>query len=104
MLAEHQAHLDRAAGEVKGLLDQARRDAETQKQHIVAEAQQAAAGERDRALREIGAAKSQALHELTQYSVDAAVQLAGRIVGRELTPEGHADLIRETLPQLGRDS
>jgi F-type H+-transporting ATPase subunit b len=102
LLAEHQAHLNRAADEVKGLLDQARRDADSQRQHILAEAQRAAAAERDRALREIGAAKNQALHDLTQHSVDAAVELAGRIVGRELTPESHAELIRETLPQLRR--
>jgi F-type H+-transporting ATPase subunit b len=100
LLAQHQAQLDRAADQVKGLLDQARRDAEAQRQQIVAEAQRAAAGERDRAVREIGAAKNQALHELTERSVDAAVELAGRIVGRELTPQRHADLIHETLPQL----
>jgi F-type H+-transporting ATPase subunit b len=104
LLAEHQARLDGAADEVRGLLDQARREAETQKQQIVAEAQQAAQAEKDRAVREIGAAKNQALRDLAEKSVNTAVDLAGRIVRRQLKPEDHADLIRETLPQLTRDS
>lgn len=100
LLAEHQARLDGATAEVKELLEQARRDAESQKQQIVVQAQQAAEAEKDRALREIGAAKNQALQQLAEKSVDTAVELAGRIVHRQLKPEDHVDLIKETLPRL----
>lgn len=104
LLAEHQSRLDGATEEVKGLLDQARRDAESQKQQIVTEAQQAAQAEKDRAVREIGLAKNQALQDLAEKSVDTAVNLAGQIVRRQLTPDDHADLIKNALPQLPRDS
>ena len=104
LLAEHQSRLDGARDEVKGLLEQARRDAESQKQQIVIEAQQAAQAEKERAVREIGLAKNQALQDLAERSVDTAVNLAGQIVRRQLTPDDHADLIKSALPQLPRDS
>jgi len=100
LLAEHQAKLAGATGEIKQLLDQARRDAESMKQQVLTEAQVAASAERDRAVREIDVAKSAALHELAQRSVDTAVSLAGRIVGRQLSSQDHAELIRDALTQF----
>src|SRR6476659_5074590 len=51
--AEHEAKLAAAAGEVRALLDEARRDAEHTKKSIEADGQKAAKEELDRALREI---------------------------------------------------
>jgi F-type H+-transporting ATPase subunit b len=100
LLAEHQSRLEGAAEEVRGLLDQARREAETQKQEIFVEAQQAARAEKEQAVREIAVAKNQALRELSERSVDMALGLAGRIVGRQLSPADHAELIEQALPEL----
>ena len=52
-VAEHEAKLAAAAGEVRALLDEARRDAEVTKKSIEAEGQKAAKEELDRAVREI---------------------------------------------------
>jgi F-type H+-transporting ATPase subunit b len=100
LLAEHEKKLAGAASEVKQLLDQARRDAELQKQQIVESAQAAAAAEKDRAVREIHAAKHAALHDLAQKSVSTAVSLAGEIVHRQLNTEDHSRLIGDALQQL----
>lgn len=97
LLAEHQARLAGAADEVRQMLDQARKEAELQKQQMVAEAQEAAASEKRRALAEIDAAKNSALHQLAQRSVDSAIGLAGKIVRRQLKPDDHAELIHEAL-------
>jgi F-type H+-transporting ATPase subunit b len=104
MLSEHRAKLDGAAEEVRGLIEQARREADAQKQQIVADAQQAAAAERDRAVREIGAAKNQALSELAQRSVDTAVGLAGRIVRRQLSSDDHTELINDALGKFSSEN
>ena len=56
LLADHETRLASAADEVRTLLDEGRREAELQKQRIVAEAEQAAAAEKDRALLAIEAA------------------------------------------------
>jgi F-type H+-transporting ATPase subunit b len=103
-LDEHKAQLAGAADEVRGLLDQGRKDADAAKQQILDEAQQAAKVEKNRALREIAAAKSEALTELAQKSADAAVGLAGRIVRKQLTSEDHAELIQQALEQFPSDN
>jgi F-type H+-transporting ATPase subunit b len=104
LLAEHEAKLAGAAAEVKQLLDQARRDADAHKQQIVESAQAAAMAEKDRAVREIHAAKQEALHELAQKSVATAVDLAGQIVHRQLSPDDHSRLIGDALQQFTNET
>jgi F-type H+-transporting ATPase subunit b len=97
LLAEHEARLAGTADEVRHILDQARRDADLQKQGIIADAQAAAESEKHRAVQEIEAAKNSALRELAEKSVDTALGLAGKIVQRQLSPDDHASLIAEAL-------
>ncbi len=97
LLADHEAKLAGTADEVRRILDDSRRDADTQKQQILAAAQAAAQSEKQRAVQEIEAAKNGALRELAEKSVDTAVGLAGEIVQRELSPADHAVLISEAL-------
>jgi len=104
MSADYESKLAAAADEVRSLLDEARRDAELTKQRVVAEAQEAAAAERDRALREIELAKYNALHELSDKSVTEAFHLAGNVVRRELSREDHSDLIQDTLERFPKES
>lgn len=99
-LAEYEAQLARAHEEIREMLDTAHREADAQKQEILAEAQKAAAAEKERALREIGAAKDSALGEIAKKSVDEAFSLAGKIVRRELKPDDHSQLVQEALQQF----
>jgi F-type H+-transporting ATPase subunit b len=100
LLSEHGKKLDSATEEVRGMLDEARREAEQQKQSILEQAQAAAQSEKERAVREIAAAKNNALEELARSSVDQAVGLAGRIVGKQLNKDDHAQLIQDALQQF----
>jgi F-type H+-transporting ATPase subunit b len=104
LLTEHESRLTSAAAEVRQMLEDAKRDAETQKQSILAEAQAAASAEKNRAIREIDSAKNAALQSLAEKSVDAAVGLAGRIVSRQLSPEDHSQLINDTLQNFPSDN
>ena len=97
LLADHESRLAGAADEVRKLLDDARRDADTQKQQILADAQAAAESEKQRAVQEIEVAKNGALRELAEKSVDTAVGMAGKIVQRQLSPDDHSSLISEAL-------
>lgn len=99
-LLQYQAQLATAADEVKELMAGARRDAESAKEKILSEAQDAAQRERDRALADIEAAKNKALSELAQKSVDTAVALAGQVVRKEINADDHAQLIQESLQQF----
>jgi F-type H+-transporting ATPase subunit b len=100
LLSEYESRLSSAADEVRALLDQGRRDADSQKQQIIAEAQEAARTEKERAVREIDSAKNEALSELAERSVDTAVDLAGRIVGKQLEAADHTRLIQDALEKF----
>ena len=100
LLKEQEAKLAGTKAEVEQLIASAQQNADSQKQAILAEAQRAADAEKERAIREIGAAKNNALQELADRSVGTAVDLAGRIVGKQLTKSDHANLIEEALKQF----
>ena len=100
LLADHETRLAGAASEIKQLLDQARRDADVQKHEIIESAQAAATAEKDRAVREIHAAKNAALQDLAKKSVDTAVDLAGKIVKRDLNNDDHSNLIDDAIQRF----
>ena len=99
-LKQYEAKLAAAGEEARELVARARKDAETAKDRILAEAQQAADRQRLRAIEDIQVAKNVALQEITEKSVDLAVNLAGRIVRQQLKAEDHSQLIREAMDQL----
>jgi F-type H+-transporting ATPase subunit b len=100
VLAEHEAKLAAAAGEVRALLEEARRDAEHTKGSIIAEARKAAEGEKERAILEIDRAKDGALHELAVHSANTAIDLAKLVTARELSTERNNELIRDAIAKL----
>jgi F-type H+-transporting ATPase subunit b len=101
-LAEYERKLAAATEEARAIVGQARHDAETAKDKIVAEAQAAAQKERERAVADISSAKNDALREIAAKSVSTAVALAGNIIRREVKPEDHERLISESLQQFSK--
>jgi F-type H+-transporting ATPase subunit b len=96
-LKAYRTKLAGAAHEAAEIVNQARRDAEAVADTVRQEAQQDAARERDRAIAEIRAAKNAALREVARKGADLAVNLAGRIVHRELRTADHHALLTEAL-------
>ncbi len=99
-LAEYEAKLAAAAEESQKIVAEARKDAETAGQKLVAAAQEEAALQRDRAVADIESAKRVALSELASQSTEVAMLLAQRVVGREVRSEDHQGLIQEMLSKL----
>jgi F-type H+-transporting ATPase subunit b len=104
LLAEHEAKLAAAAGEVRELLEEARRDAEHTRKSIAAKGHQDAKDELARALREIGRAKDAAVQELAVKSAHMAIDLARKVVREQLTPEQQNQIVREALGKLAAAS
>jgi len=102
-LEEYEARLAAAAQEANEIVAEGRRDAEVTKDRIVAEAADAAKAEQARAINEIELAKNAALQAVAEQSADMAVALAGKIVGRQLNPEDHSKLVRESLDSLSKN-
>jgi F-type H+-transporting ATPase subunit b len=101
LLVQHEAKLANAANEVRAMLEEARRDAEHTKTEIVAEAKAAAMAERDRALKDVERAADTAMKNIAETIANQAVDLAGKVVSRNLTPDQHSQLVRDALSTLG---
>lgn len=100
MLADYQAKLDEASTQVQAMLADARKDAESVGQRIQDEAKAEADRQRERAMSDIETAKRTALSELADQTSAMAIGVAKQVVGRELRPEDHADLIRQSLDRM----
>jgi F-type H+-transporting ATPase subunit b len=100
VLAEHEAKLAAAAGEVRALLDEARRDAESTRQRIEAEGHKDAKDELDRALREIERARDSAVQDLAVASANMAIDLAQKVIREQLTPEKNNQIIRDAVAKI----
>jgi F-type H+-transporting ATPase subunit b len=97
LLAEYEKKLADAAAEVRGLIEQGRRDAEKVGQQLVDKAREEAGIEHQRAVQRIESATSAAIEELAQKSAALAVDLAGKIVGAQLKPADHSRLIDQAV-------
>ena len=100
MLASYERRLAEASEEVRGMLDEARRDAESTKQSIVAEARKAAEDERNRATHEIRLAKDDALSQIAAKAGHLAVEVAGKFLRDKLGAEDQARLVRDSVASL----
>jgi F-type H+-transporting ATPase subunit b len=100
MLASYERRLAEAADEVRGMLDEARRDAEATRQSIVAEARRAADDEQSRAKREIGLARDEALSAIAERAGQLAVGVAGKFLREKLSADEQARLVRDSVAAI----
>jgi F-type H+-transporting ATPase subunit b len=100
IVAEHEAKLAAAAGEVRALLEEAHRDADHTRKSIEDKGRQAAKEELDRALREIDRAKDGAIEALAGASANVAIDLARKVIKDKLSAEEQNQIVREALGKL----
>jgi F-type H+-transporting ATPase subunit b len=97
ILADYQRKLAAAEDEVRGILDQGRRDAEQVGRELTDKAKEEAKAEYQRAVQHIEAATAAAIEELADRSATLAVDLAGKIVRAKLNPGDHTRLIEQAV-------
>jgi len=100
MLASYERRLAEASDEVRGMLEEARRDSEATRQAIVAEARKAAEDEQARAKREIGLARDEALSTIAERAGQLAVDVAGKFLRDKLSTDDHARLVRDSVASI----
>jgi F-type H+-transporting ATPase subunit b len=100
MLASYERRLAEASEEVRGMLEEARRDAEATKQAIVAEARKAADDEQARAKREIGLATDDALSRIAERAGELAVDVAGKFIRQKLSADDQQQLVRDSVAAI----
>lgn len=97
ILADYERQLATAQEQVRGLLDQGRRDAEQLGREMLEKAKAEAKAEYQRAVHQIDAAAAAAIKELAAQSATLAVELAGKIVRAKLNPADHTRLIDQAV-------
>lgn len=100
LLAQHRQALAHAADEVRGILDEARRNAQSMQDDILSKARAEADAEKQRARHEIESARDQALSEIWTKTADLAVSVAGRVLSRELSEGDHRRLVDSAIHEL----
>jgi F-type H+-transporting ATPase subunit b len=95
-----QAEFANAHGQIRAMMDEARRDAEVLRAKEREAGQREAAAERDRVKREIETAKDTALQEIYQRSVQLASLMSQKAIRRQLTIEDQNRLLEESLAEL----
>jgi len=100
LLSEHRKQMARAADEVRAILDKARQEAQLTGEQIVKLAQGEAEAAKERAQRDIGAARDQALVEIWEKTADMAVSVAGRVLSKELSDADHRRLLDAAIQEL----
>jgi F-type H+-transporting ATPase subunit b len=98
--AQFQKEMDGAQLKVKGILDEARRDAQHASEQMIAKAKTEIDAERDRARREIAVETDQALQTIWTKAADLATQVSAAAIGKQLDTKMHRRLIDEALDDL----
>jgi F-type H+-transporting ATPase subunit b len=92
-MRELDARMSRLNADIAEIKEQARREAEAERERIAAAARAEAEKLQATARREIEAAKQTALIELRRHAAEQAVALAEQVIRRELTPADDAKLL-----------
>lgn len=100
LLAQHRAQLDKAREQAGGIVEEGRRDADVVRQRILAEARQETAEMTARARRDIQLARDAAIKDLFDRTAELSIDVAARVLRKELTPADHDRLIRESLTEI----
>lgn len=99
-LAAAKRQLDETAAQVKGMLDEARRDADALKATERESGIKDAAAERERANREIENLKAGLSKEVYEQAVKLASMMAEKAIRRQVSIEDHRRLLDESLAEL----
>ena len=99
-LKEYNAQLATAENRVRDMLAKATAEGETIAANIRTRAQQEAEETRERALRDIDAARDQAVAQIHEEAAVLATNVAEKILRRELNADDQRDLVAQSLNEL----
>ncbi len=101
VLVEYQRQLADAKNEANRIIEEARHTAESLRRDLTAKAEAEAAEVRSRATADIGAAKDRAMAELRTQLTNLTIELAERVVKRNLDRASNAALVDDYISAIG---
>lgn len=95
-----QLEMNKAAEQVRAMLDEARRDAQHTADELVTKAKAEIQTERARLRRELDTEAAARMQEMIQQTAQLATLVSARVVGRDLGQEDHRRLVADSLGEL----
>ncbi len=102
-MAAHQDNLETARQESRAIIEEGKRDAEKVKAQIIEDANQEAGEISQRVTREIELAKESALDDLHKRSVALSIDLAGKLIQKNLSAKENQKLIDKTVKDFSEN-
>ena len=102
--AEYEQNMQDAKAKANEILESARKTATLQSEKIVKEASEQAAALKNKAEKEIAQEKKKAVNEVKGEIGDMAVEIAGKVIEREINEKDHEKLIDEFISNVGEVS
>ena len=99
--AEYEARLLAAEEEAAGIMKNALDRANVRSDEIIREANQKAAAMKEKADRDIAQERKKAVNEIKDDISNMAVEIAEKIVGREVSSQDHEKLISDFIDNMG---
>jgi F-type H+-transporting ATPase subunit b len=103
VLDEYQRQLADSRNEANRIIEEARQTAEALRRDLTARAEADAAEIRNRATADIDAAKNRAMEELRSQLTELTIDLAERVVRRNIDRDSNARLIDEYISTIGNN-
>ena len=100
LLAEYRRQIEEARGEGRRILEDARKQAEAQRERTKREAREEGDKIIQRAREEIERERDAALREVRREVADMVILISERVIGQELDRDGHERLISDALDTL----
>ncbi len=101
LVEEQRAFMVQSRQEAKELIERAKKQAEEQKEGIIAAAKAEAESVKESAVKEIQREKEQAIAALQAQVATLSVQIASKVIEKELKEEDQAKLIRDYINEVG---
>ncbi|UOY94537.1 F0F1 ATP synthase subunit B [Ectobacillus sp. JY-23] len=101
LVEEQRTAMAQSRQEAKELIERAKKQAEEQKEGIIAAAKAEAEAVKASAVQEIQREKEQALAAVQAQVAALSVQIASKVIGKELKEEDQAALIRNYINEVG---
>lgn len=98
--AQLAGEMAKANDNIRGMMEEARKDASAAKDDLINAAKKEIATERDRLRKEIETARDQALLDILNQSTQLAAMISAKTIKREIRPDDHKKLFDESLKEM----
>ncbi len=102
--AAYEQNMLESRARADSILREAQQTAARRGEQIISDAQRTAAQMKQKAEMEIAREKKRALNDAKDEISEIAMGIAGKVVGRALTPEDHAQMVDHFIDELGDEA